>query len=123
MIPREVLAKIQQRADAATRGPWLPGYDQKGNRAGWAIVARTEATSIHGGDTRPIALTIFPTGGWSTEADGRFVAAARDDVPKLVAALTAVLELLDQVDRSVPADDQPVVNTGTFRTAITQALA
>lgn len=62
--PRELLAEIQQRADAATPGPWERHY---------LVPALT-------GD------------GPTSVANAEFIAHARHDVPKLVAALTAVLD-------------------------------
>lgn len=92
--PRETLAPIRKRAQAATDGPWAPWYDQDGaeHMGGLLMVGNAEAVIpdgevwIEGVDVNPVAHTYTPE-------DRAFIAAARTDVPRLVDALEKVLEL------------------------------
>lgn len=72
---REVLDDIAQRADKAIRGEWKV----------WP--------------THPMCVD---TG---LRSDAEFVAAARTDVPKLVAALRAVLDLVESMPHDVSEED------------------
>ena len=74
----EALTIIQSRADAATGGPWArgAGVSPYVAKRDWVEVTNS-ATICH--DVRP--------------ADAMFIAHARTDVPKLVAALEAVLAI------------------------------
>ena len=70
--PREALARIRAQADAATEGPWEASMD------------RVE----HTGDSEyAVAYDV------AREEDVEFIAHARTDVPALVEALRAVLNL------------------------------
>ena len=80
--PRAVLAAIQQRADAATDGPWQMDTN------GCCAMAHIEGDLGFIGGER----TMVP-------ADAEFIAASRTDVPRLVAALTAVLDLANKYER------------------------
>jgi hypothetical protein len=83
---RDYLAAVQQRADAATGGPWTQrNYtgDVVGN------------SSVLYGDR--FGVRDIP---WD---DAEFIAASRTDVPRLVAALTAALDL----HRPETDDDAP----------------
>ena len=88
------LAEIRAREEAATTGPWMvngPGEE-------WAAIssgphAVIHAYTVHDGDcpgcecgdgAAEVALTI---------EDAEFIAASRTDLPALLAALTAVLDL------------------------------
>lgn len=106
MTARDFLAAVQQRADAATDGPWTQrNYtgDVVGN------------SSVLYGDR--FGVRDIP---WD---DAEFIAAARTDVPRLVAALTAALDLADRADRfNGYADPEGVVTTDALRAAITAAL-
>lgn len=126
MSARERLDEIQQRADAATEGPWVTwtGLDPDGTRR--------EGISPE----RDIEVDICET---PRTPDGRedaeFIAHARQDVPALVGALRAVLDEIkraeDLVRQSTPPKtaealirngDAPKVSTGSLRRAITDAL-
>lgn len=83
-----VLAEIRARCDAASTGPWETterhgrGYDDEG----WSELAVKSPGGV-------IAMT-YQTDALETEnpeADGAFIAHAREDVPRLLAALEAVL--------------------------------
>ena len=93
MTARDFLAAVQQRADAATDGPWEADgteVSQHWSRPQpWETVASNEVACMaycYGGSAR----------GVEREADAQFIAASRTDVPRLVAALTAALDLADQ---------------------------
>jgi len=97
---RDYLAAVQQRADAATNGPW---FGSMGESVVYGRIPGDEVAQC----TRRV--------------DARFVQSARTDVPRLVAALTAALDLADEIRERAPhsirdhtADD--------FRAAITDAL-
>ena len=77
MTAADRLDEIQARADAATDGPWEGDYGHFGT----GIVAGRVRTgpNVIGSMWRP--------------SDGTFTAHARTDVPRLVAALRAVLDL------------------------------
>ena len=92
--PRETLARIRKRADAATPGPWAPWRDQDGapHMNGLLMVGNAAAVIpegeswVEGVDVNPIAHTYTPE-------DREFIAHARTDVPALLDALEKVLEL------------------------------
>lgn len=77
--PRETLARIREQADAATPGPW----------------------KVDTADPDTLAVTtpgVLPDMGMAfldrrDESSAEFIAAARTDVPRLVAALRSVLEI------------------------------
>lgn len=76
--PTRILDEIQARADAATEGPWTWAAHTTADGDEWAV--------FDGGDSALAANR----DGWAPDA--AFIAAARTDVPRLVAALRAVLE-------------------------------
>lgn len=91
------LAEIRARVDAATEGPWRASVvatyvDADGRRSGKGGV-------YPGGDqgSPPLFLTM----GWLA-TDAEFIAASRTDLPALLAAVQAVLEL----HRAVPIYDE-----------------
>jgi len=78
------LDAIQARADAATEGPWTESYS--GSR------------TIEGADDQ-IVIDAFNDGigaGVIEPADAEFITHAREDVPKMVAALRAVEGLVNE---------------------------
>jgi hypothetical protein len=80
---RAHLNQIRERAEAATAGPWKV----------WAMAVLADPVGDPNVDTAlPIAETTDPHRGLRTfNAD--FIAAARRDVPVLLAAVNAVLDL------------------------------
>lgn len=84
---REALVAVQQRADAATDGPWMKDPDEP------SIVLKPDAPG--GWDGTAIATVQRDDYGLVEEANTKFIAASRTDVPRLVAALTAALDLCD----------------------------
>lgn len=83
----EELVKIRVRAEAATPGPWFYGSDDAGY--GEAIYPASESGELVS-ERRDI---MFPLGygdaglAFLNVADGRFIAAARMDVPLLCSAV------------------------------------
>jgi len=84
---RDYLAAVQQRADAATDGPWMKDPDEP------SIVLKPDAPG--GWDGTAIATVQRDDYGLVEEANTEFIAASRTDVPRLVAALTAALDESD----------------------------
>lgn len=78
---REWLDAAQARSDAATDGPWRVEADRA------HIVYDSLASAI------PVAVAT------ANGASSSFIAAARSDVPAMVVALRAVLDLCDADDR------------------------
>ena len=77
--PRELLAEMQARCDAATEGPWTWHCHQTFDGDEWAVFDEGDrALAMH-------------RDGWMPDA--AFIAAARTDMPRLIAAVRAVLEL------------------------------
>ncbi len=87
---REFLAAVQQRADAATDGPW-------------ASVKGAFDVEVYGNEGRQYVAHTGDRGFVNAHLDAEFIAASRTDVPRLVAALTAALDL----HRPETDDDAP----------------
>ena len=89
--PRETLARIRAQADAATPGPWETDgtgeVSQHWSRPEpWETVVGTGVSCMsycYGGSAK----------GAERAEDAKFIAASRTDVPALVSALEAVLEI------------------------------
>lgn len=77
--PRETLARIRKQADAATDGPWdyQRGYDTPSE---W------QDAHVLGADGESVVSE-------ASDENAEFIAAARTNVPRLVVALQAVLNL------------------------------
>lgn len=80
MSARDFLAAVQQRADAATDGPWI-----------------TEGTHVVHPPWEADDDTYWVADAFEEGPNVDFIAASRTDVPRLVAALAAVLDLADSV--------------------------
>ena len=93
--PHKLLAEMQDRCDAATDGPWVASWDEA-----------DEWFSIHGrpnpakGDERMVCpeVATLDREKWCT-ADAEFISHARTDLPRLAAAIEAVLDLHDHDDQ------------------------
>jgi len=85
MNTRDELARIRQRAEAATKGPWKAKpywiYD--------SLDSRVRVTSPTDGDDHNTAEMVLLK-------DAEFIAHARTDIPRLLGALDAVLALADE---------------------------
>lgn len=96
MSATDRLDEIQQRADKATEGQW-----EARHRADLDWLSRSPAVDSDGhepGSSVGLADAVDPLWGslWpsrNANADAEFIAHARTDVPALVAALRAVLDL------------------------------
>lgn len=93
----ERLRGIQERAEAATEGPWeVSGVDD---------VVQPAPFDLHRFDTMDLAIA----SAHESKADAAFIAAARTDVPwlldevaRLDAVVTAVREVHDEHEDSAP---------------------
>ena len=83
------LNEIEARANAATEGPWTPDEYTEVDPDGFYELARVIAPDPDGDDW--CAIGVVHTG--ILRPDAEFIAHARTDVPALVAALRAVLDL------------------------------
>ena len=86
------LNEIEARANAATEGPWAPDEYTEVDPDGFYELSRVIAPDPDGDGW--CAIGVVHTGILRPDAD--FIAHARADVPALVAALRAVLELADR---------------------------
>ena len=102
MSAADRLDQIEARANAATEGPWTPDEYTEVDPDGFYELSRVIAPDPDGDDR--CAIGVVHTGILRPDAD--FIAAARTDVPALVAALRAVLDLhreaRNDVDRTPP---------------------
>lgn len=105
------LDEIQARADAATDGPWLFAWDGET----WTV--KTENGPVSGENPDRVALEV-------EHADAAFIAHARTDIPRLVAALRAVEALcgaarpslsIPPLDCTGSCSDGPCDCSGVFR--------
>lgn len=102
MSAADRLAAIQARADAATEGPWeyigrnsivTPPIDV--DEADWGAEGHAGLRIHTSQDSHAYRY-----------ADAAFIAHARQDVPALVAALRAVLDVCDWADETVATHDR-----------------
>ena len=83
-MTEEELQAMQARADAAAPGAWLSWVEGRDHLAGSNII------QTHGGG--PEGVDIEPVG--ASIADQHFIAAARSDVPSLIAEVRRLRGLL-----------------------------
>lgn len=83
MTPEE-LSAIEQRANAATPGPWEFDGDCTIDGGG-AVCHMAEHKSHH---------TFARTGEWYSSADAAFIANARTDIPALIAYIRELEQLV-----------------------------
>lgn len=109
-MTRPNLGDIEQRASAATDGPWRP-WEGDGDRRGAAAV---ETAWSHGPDDEDTDLIT----DWCAPEDAEFIAASRADIPALTGAIRAVLELHKPVPMVPGIEEAPVCdgceNPGRF---------
>lgn len=98
---RDYLAAVQQRADAATDGPWK-AYDSN-EETDYLPLWSVANDAFHNPPADEGAPWVAVDVQVGHRADAEFIAAARTDVPRLVAALTAVLDLHRPLPSSVSA--------------------
>ena len=113
------LAAIRERADAAARGPWElfenHGIDHADE--GWSKVYVT------GEFGQPVAVA-YETGLLEPDdatENAAFIVAARSDVPRLLAAVEAVLRLTQRDDGNDRHPDR-LLRVGEVREAISRDL-
>lgn len=88
----ELIARVEAALDGVTPGPWEADID--GESIAYAdIYEASGRKAFHVG-----SVTSIPTG--EHEANARFIAAARQDVPDLLAALKAVMAERDVMQAS-----------------------
>ena len=76
-MTRPSLANIEQRAAAATAGPWFQGRNGRPHESTCDVYSKREP---HEPDSHDIATYVH------SEEDAAFITAARTDVPALLAA-------------------------------------
>ena len=86
-LTEEELNTIEERANAASPGPWSAYADQ--NEPAWQVIG-----SRYG----PIDVARIPPWITHVEPNAKFISAARTDVPRLVAEIRRQRAVLDQVD-------------------------
>jgi hypothetical protein len=97
-MAREVLSDMQDLANEAQAGPWFVAMEIDGIRAGRQTVVQADGPGKGLGARRRRVVTVDQTRShWdeTAEANAQFIANARTDVPMLVAALLAILDLDD----------------------------
>ena len=110
----DLLDEIQDRADEAADGPWYWASRMTVDGDSWAV--------FDGGD-HALASN---SDGWC--ADAGFIAHAREDVPRLVAALRGVLRQADALDELAASpigagvDGALSLGARSIRHAITKAM-
>jgi hypothetical protein len=73
------LDAMQQRADAASKGPWKSWIEGRDMTSGSTFI------QIGGDDDREEDMYVDRDDGPTSDADVDFIAAARQDVPRLIA--------------------------------------
>lgn len=108
-VDRLDLDAIRQRAEAATKGPWRPAVALNHGIDKWRIPIQCDAP-IGEGETAidTLAVVEYQTGGFQyphadARADAEFIAAAREDVPALLAKVERQRALIDNA-RTAYAD-------------------
>jgi hypothetical protein len=92
------LAAVQARADAATPGPWNSLFRSKG----------ISIESIDG--SRQVALVEPTFGAGNMDTNAVFIAHAREDVPRLLATIAAMREIVRAVAGLTLWSDLPVMD-------------
>lgn len=95
-----LLDEMQARADAATEGPWV----YIGRNVFDTPTIEVDEANWGGEDLTGYRLVCQGDSGAWRNADAEFIAAARTDLPRLIAAVRAVLDIptLDEEERMVP---------------------
>jgi hypothetical protein len=106
------LAEIEARANAATDGPWEPVVDLKRKVREHSVWAEDADSGGHGS---------YVSEWLAHEVDAEFIAAARQDMPALVAAIRAVLAEVERVQ--VAAQPHRWIHADTITAAIEGALS
>lgn len=101
MTAADLLAPIRERADKATKGPWTDGRGSTSDGTEFVTTYEQKAAFLAlclNDDEAPLWLVdnteVIPAatgGGPNAQANAEFIAAARTDIPRLLAALDGVL--------------------------------
>lgn len=91
------LAEWEALVEGATEGPWAPWLDQDGAKhmQGRLMVGNADAV-IPDGETWIEGVDVNPIAECYTPEDRAFIAAAREMVPALLAAVQGVLRVCDE---------------------------
>ena len=122
----EWINKSLIRCDAATPGPWMEQREQDGTEDGWEdsdyatgrVWGPNDPTQDYDRDDDTVAEC-----GWGHDAE--FIAAARDDLPKALAALRAVLAFAEEEwgpSTDLPSVLRPFTITARLERVIAEAL-
>lgn len=114
MTARDALAAIRERAEAATEGPWWGGGNNR-RRDAVGLVGRLSDRGTGN------AIAVLAGVGMDRVADAEFIAHARTDVPALVGALEAVLDLAESIERA--RFMRVEMSTAEIHTRLTGALS
>jgi hypothetical protein len=107
------LDQIEARATAATEGPWRALTTGPGGGDHWYVVDNGESIAlVHANDGIDED---------QREPDATFIAAAREDVPALIAALREVLALAKNHDADEGSGDERIPSSA-YVTAVASAL-
>ena len=131
MSTNTALDQIKARAKKATPGPWHRPLNTRWKNAVTGIMPKGDPASTlinntdHEGNPERITIVTAPTwssGGFFRKQSGKdleFIAHARTDVPKLLAALEAVEEVTQHLEATYPSGG---IWSAKFRKAIEEAL-
>ena len=89
-ITKAELDAMQQRADAASKGPWRSFIEDRDHECG------SDFIQIGGDDDREDDMYVSRDTARASDEDLDFIAAARQDVPRLIAE---VKRLRDELER------------------------
>lgn len=104
---------IRVREKAATPGPWRTAHPRPDGRN---LVERPRY-DLYGGEVSEMVIVD------TNPADAEFIAHARTDVPKLVAAIEAIDKLCMEIDTRSGYDVNASVNVEDIRGIIAEALS
>lgn len=98
MTVEPLLAPIRTRLEAATPGPWE--HDEEGFMGCGQVY--TSNPDLYGANIAAPSGDLYPRSGYSPKDDMVFIAAAPEDIGKLLAAVNAVLALADKWQAHFP---------------------
>ena len=83
------LDAMQQRADAASKGPWRSFIEGRNNECGSSFIQISD-------DDREDDMYVSRELKFASDADLDFIAAARHDIPRLIAEIKRLRNELDR---------------------------
>ena len=106
MTAADRLDEIEARANAATTGPWSHCLDELRNRTAVHRIGSSEVNA-------DVAFTYRDRDGRGPGMqDAEFIAHSRTDVPRMVAALRAVLDVCDGLEEAHRANPKQTYEYG-----------